>query len=149
MCAALAISASVTDRRLDECYDALLASPRPNSEADTGELLEALGVFDVPKPLDGRELAIVDLFLAAIDAMGSIRAGHQHGLGRWFTTGNLTAAYLSLAAARPLARTGDPARYWTTLVQAGKLLLARPSPDSRLGHALERCRVHLARTTAT
>uniref|UniRef100_UPI0004C263C9 hypothetical protein n=1 Tax=Streptomyces sp. NRRL S-350 TaxID=1463902 RepID=UPI0004C263C9 len=60
-------------RRLDDCHDALLAHPRPGSEADTGELLEALGVFD-------------------------------------------TAAYLSLTAAHPMPRTGNPTRYWTALV---------------------------------
>ncbi|MFI6151515.1 hypothetical protein ACIBCA_02325 [Kitasatospora sp. NPDC051170] len=149
VCAALAIPAAEANRRLDECYDALLANPRPGSEADTGELLEALGTFDVPKPLDDRELAIVDLFLTAIDAMGGIRAGHQHGLARWFTTGNLTTAYLSLTAARPLARTGDPSRYWTTLVAAGELLLAQPSPDSRIRYAFEQCRIRAARATAT
>ncbi|MFF2143173.1 hypothetical protein [Kitasatospora sp. NPDC058190] len=128
VCAALAIPAAEVNRRPSDCYGALLANPRPDSEADTGELLEALGVFDVPKNLDARDLAIVELFLIAIDAMGGIRAGHQHGLARWFTTGNLTAAYRSLAAAHPLPRTGDPAHYWTTLVTAGELLSATPTP---------------------
>ncbi|MFI6157014.1 hypothetical protein ACIBCA_30515 [Kitasatospora sp. NPDC051170] len=103
VCLALDIPLAETTRRLDDCYDALLANPRPNTEADTGEVLEALGIFDIPKQLDDRELAIVDLFLIAIDAMGGIRAGHQHGLERWFTTGNLTTAYLSLTAASPLS----------------------------------------------
>ncbi|WP_033334562.1 hypothetical protein, partial [Streptomyces novaecaesareae] len=71
-----------TARRLDDIYDVLLANPRPNSEADTGELLEALGVFDVPKPLTPTERAVVDLFLTAVDAMGGIRPGHRHGLDR-------------------------------------------------------------------
>ncbi|MEU6232340.1 hypothetical protein [Kitasatospora sp. NPDC047058] len=89
VCLALSIPLVETTRRLADC--ALLADPRPGSEADTGELLEALGVFDVPVPLDTTGLAVVDLFLTAIDAMGGIRAGHRHGLDRWFTTGNLTA----------------------------------------------------------
>ncbi|WP_031065422.1 hypothetical protein [Streptomyces sp. NRRL WC-3742] len=102
--------------------------------------LEALGIFEVPKQLDDRETAIVELFLTAIDAMGGIRAGHQHGLARWFTTGNLTAA-------RPLARTGNPVRYWTTLIQAGELLLAQPSPDPRLTYVLTQCRLNATRAT--
>ncbi|MGA5821552.1 hypothetical protein ACPC54_27235 [Kitasatospora sp. NPDC094028] len=145
VCTALGIPATETDRRLDDCYDALLADPRPGSEADTGELLEALGVFDVPKQLDAHELAVIDLFLTAIDALGGIRAGHQHGLARWFTTGNLTAAYLSLAATRPRPATGDPDRYWTTLIQAGELLTTTPNPDVRLRNALARCRTHATR----
>ncbi|MFJ2865478.1 hypothetical protein [Kitasatospora sp. NPDC087314] len=140
VCIALGIPAAETQLRLDDCFDALLADPRPGSEADTGELLEALGVFDVPKTLDDRDLAIVDQFLAAIDALGSIRAGHQHGLARWFVTGNLTAAFLSLAATRPRPTTGDPAHYWTALVTAGELLAASPAPDARIKPALAHCR---------
>ncbi|MFI6156915.1 hypothetical protein ACIBCA_30005 [Kitasatospora sp. NPDC051170] len=142
VCAALTIPATEANHRLDECYHALLANPRPGSESDTGELLEALGIFDIPKQLDDRETAIVELFLTAIDALGGIRAGHQHGLTRWITTGNLTTAYLSLTAARPLARTGDPVRYWSALVQAGELLTTTPNPDSRLAYALTQCRTH-------
>ncbi|MER7765787.1 hypothetical protein [Kitasatospora sp. NPDC096140] len=149
VCAALDIPAVETARRLDECRDALFAPPhpRPNAEADTGELLEALGVFDVPVVLDSRDRAVIDLFLAAIDAMGGIRSGHRHGLARWFTTGNLTAAYLSLTAAHPLPRTGDPARYWTVLVSAGELLTAVPRPDTRLKLALSHCRTRAAHAT--
>ncbi|MBD0691623.1 hypothetical protein [Streptomyces sp. CBMA123] len=145
VCLALDIPLAEATRRLDDCHDALLADPRPGSEADTGELLEALGVFDIPKTLTPTGLAIVDLFLTAIDAMGGIRAGHQHGLARWFTTGNLTAAYLSLTAARPLPATGDPTRYWTTLVTAGELLAAEPAPDPRIKLALTRCHTQAAR----
>ncbi|MFJ9840057.1 hypothetical protein ACIRYZ_06235 [Kitasatospora sp. NPDC101155] len=147
VCAALAIPAAEVNHRLNDRYDALLANPRPGSEADTGELLEALGVFDVPKTLDARDQTIVDLFLTAIDAMGGIRAGHQHGLARWFTTGNLTAAYLSLAAAHPLPRTGNPAHYWTTLVTAGELLSTAPTPDPRIKPALTHCRTHATEAT--
>ncbi|MFF7991632.1 hypothetical protein ACFZDG_17790 [Kitasatospora xanthocidica] len=142
VCTALGIPAAETARRLGDCYHALLANPRPGSEADTGELLEALGVFDVPKPLTPTELAVVDLFLTAVDAVGGIRPGHQHGLTRWFTTGNLTTAYLSLTAAQPMPRTGDPTLYWTTLVTAGELLTTAPDPDTRLKHALHRCRTN-------
>ncbi|MEU8925451.1 hypothetical protein AB0D10_31725 [Kitasatospora sp. NPDC048545] len=140
VCAALGIPAAEATRRLDDCLAALLAHPRPGSEADTGELLEALGVFDVPATLTDTDRAVIDLFLVAIDAMGGIRAGHRHGLDRWFTTGNLTTAYLSLAAAHPMPRTGNPARYWTTLVTAGELLAAAPTPDSRITYALAHCR---------
>ncbi|WP_316529647.1 hypothetical protein [Kitasatospora brasiliensis] len=146
VCLALDIPLAEATRRLDECHDALLADPRPDSEADTGELLEALGVFDVPKELDATERAIVDLFLTAMDAMGGIRPGHQHGLQRWFTTGNLTAAYLSLTAASPLPRTGDPATYWTALITAGELLAAAPNSDTRLKYAITHCRTQAART---
>ncbi|SOB81704.1 hypothetical protein [Streptomyces sp. 1331.2] len=148
VCTALGIPAAEMDRRLDDCYDALLATPRPGSEADTGELLEALGVFDVPKPLTPTELAVIDLFLTAVDAMGGIRPGHQHGLHRWFTTGNLTTAYLSLTAARPMPRTGNPTLYWTTLIQAGELLTTTPNPDTRLTYALHRCRTHATQTAS-
>ncbi|MFJ2190283.1 hypothetical protein ACIOJE_20475 [Kitasatospora sp. NPDC087861] len=144
VCAALAIPATEVNRRLDDCYDALLASPRPGAEADTGELLEALGVFDIPKTPDDRDLAIIDLFLTAIDALGGIRAGHQHGLTRWFTTGNLTAAYLSLAATHPRPTTGDPTHYWTTLITAGELLTTTPTPDPRIKPALTHCRTQAA-----
>ncbi|MFE4516285.1 hypothetical protein ACFRMQ_19060 [Kitasatospora sp. NPDC056783] len=146
VCLALDIPSVETARRLGECHDALLADPRPDSEADTGEVLEALGVFDVPKQLTPTERTVVAHFLTAIDAMGGIRPGHQHGLTRWFTTGNLTAAYLSLAAAAPLPRTGSPALYWTSLVQAGELLTAAPNPDPRIRYALAHCRTQAART---
>ncbi|MET8541645.1 hypothetical protein ABZW03_13475 [Kitasatospora sp. NPDC004799] len=145
VCLALDIPLAETTRRLADCYDALLADPRPNAEADTGELLEALGVFDIPKSLTDTELAVVDHFLTAVDAMGGIRPGHQHGLTRWFTTGNLTAAYLSLAAAHPLPRTGDPARYWTALVAAGELLATTLPSDRRITYALTHCRARAAR----
>ncbi|WP_224282569.1 hypothetical protein [Streptomyces sp. LS1784] len=147
VCHALDIPAAETTLRLADCHDALLADPRPDSETDTGELLEALGVFDIPKPLNPTELAVVDLFLVAIDAIGGIRPGHQHGLTRWFTTGNLTAAYLSLAATQPLPRTGDPARYWTALVAAGELLTTTPNPDTRIKYALAHCRTQAASHT--
>ncbi|MFJ2861799.1 hypothetical protein [Kitasatospora sp. NPDC087314] len=144
VCLALDIPLTEATRRLNDCFDALLANPRPGTEHDTGELLEALGVFDVPKELDPRDLAIVDLFLAAIDALGGIRAGHQHGLARWFTTGNLTVAYLSLAATQPRPTTGDPTHYWTALVTAGELLATAPSPDPRIKSALTHCRTQAA-----
>ncbi|MER7757651.1 hypothetical protein [Kitasatospora sp. NPDC097643] len=147
VCLALDIPLAEAARRLNDCYAALLANPRPGTESDTGELLEALGVFDIPKALDARDLAIVDLFLTAIDALGGIRAGHQHGLARWFVTGNLTAAYLSLAAAQPRPGTGDPARYWPTLVTAGELLSATPTPDPRLKPALTHCRTRATQST--
>ncbi|MFE6499094.1 hypothetical protein ACFVGO_04020, partial [Kitasatospora sp. NPDC057738] len=63
-----------------------------------------------------------------------------HGLHRWFTTGNLTAAYLSLAAARPLPRTGNPTLYWTTLVTAGELLAGVLPSECRIKYALTHCR---------
>ncbi|MET8539945.1 hypothetical protein ABZW03_04715 [Kitasatospora sp. NPDC004799] len=146
VCLALHIPLAETTRRLNDCYDALLANPRTGSETDTGELLEALGVFDIPKSLTDTELTVVSLFLTAVDAMGGIRAGHQHGLQRWFTTGNLTAAYLSLAAAHPLPRTGDPATYWTTLVTAGELLTTTPNPDTRIKYALTHCHAQATQT---
>ncbi|MEU1286812.1 hypothetical protein [Kitasatospora sp. NPDC005856] len=146
VCLALTIPLAETTRRLDDCHDALLANPRPGTETDTGELLEALGVFDIPVSLTDTELAIVEHFLTAIDAMGGIRPGHQHGLQRWFTTGNLTTAYLSLAAARPLPRTGDPTRYWAALTTAGELLTTTPNPDPRLKYALTHCRTQATRT---
>ncbi|MEV7774580.1 hypothetical protein [Kitasatospora sp. NPDC086791] len=149
VCLALGIPLTVVTRRLNDCYSALLANPRPNSETDTGELLEALGVFDVPVDLTPTGRAVVAHFLTAVDAMGGIRPGHQHGLDRWFTTGNLTTAYLSLAAAHPVPRTGDPATYWTALVTAGELLATTPSPDSRIKYALAHCRAQAAATQAT
>ncbi|MFJ2578959.1 hypothetical protein [Kitasatospora aureofaciens] len=103
-------------------------------------------MFDVPKSLDAHDLAVVDQFLAAIDAMGGIRAGHQHGLTRWFVTGNPTAAFLSLAATQPRPGTGDPTHYWTALITAGELLASRTPPDPRIKPALDRCRER-ARTT--
>jgi hypothetical protein len=142
VCLALNIPLTEATRRLDDCYDALLANPRPGTEADTGELLEALGVFDVPKPLDALDHTVIALLTTAIDALGGIRAGHHHGLTRWFTTGNLTTAYLSLAATHPQPRTGNPAHYWTTLVTAGELLTSTPTPDPRIRPALTHCRTH-------
>ncbi|MBD0671923.1 hypothetical protein [Streptomyces sp. CBMA156] len=143
VCLALTIPLAETTRRLTECHDALLTNPRPGTEADTGEVLEALGVFDVPKSLTDTELAIVELLLTAIEAHGSLRPGHHHGLNRWFTTGNLTTAYLSLTTTHPLPRTGNPARYWTTLVTAGELLTTT-NPDPRIKYALTHCRTRAA-----
>ncbi|MFJ6382272.1 hypothetical protein ACIQI7_20000 [Kitasatospora sp. NPDC092039] len=147
VCLALDIPLAETTRRLDDCYHALLANPRPGSEHDTGELLEALGVFDIPATLTPTQTTVVNLLLTAVDAMGGIRPGHHHGLSRWFTTGNLTAAYLSLAATHPLPRTGDPATYWTTLTTAGELLTAT-DPDPRLKNALTHCRTRTQEPTA-
>ncbi|MBD0675428.1 hypothetical protein [Streptomyces sp. CBMA156] len=147
VCLALTIPLAETTRRLNDCHDALLADPRPDSETDTGEVLEALGVFDIPKSLTDTELAVVEHLLTAVDAHGSLRPGHRHGLQRWFTTGNLTTAYLSLAATRPLPRTGDPTRYWASLVSAGELLAATPAPDTRIKYALVRCRDRAAGAT--
>ncbi|MGW3229798.1 hypothetical protein [Kitasatospora sp. NPDC001095] len=145
VCLALDIPQAETTRRLADCYDALLADPRPDSASDTGELLEALGVFDIPKSLTDTELAVVEHFLTAVDAMGGIRPGHRHGLNRWFTTGNLTAAYLSLTATHPLPRTGDPARYWSTLTTAGELLATTLPSDRRIRYALTHCRTRTTR----
>ncbi|MFF2079247.1 hypothetical protein ACFVXG_31395 [Kitasatospora sp. NPDC058162] len=145
VCEALDIPTAEATIRLNDCYDALLANPRPGTETDTGELLEALGVFDTPKQLTPTELAIVDHFLTAIDAHGGIRAGHQHGLTRWFTTGNLTTAYLSLTATHPNPTTGNPTQYWTTLITAGELLTTTPAPDPRIKPALAHCRTQAAR----
>lgn len=147
VCLALGVPAADTKLRLDDCFDALLDNSRPGFEADTGELLEALGVFDIPKDLDARDLAVIDLFLTAIDALGGIRAGHRHGLARWFTTGNLTAAYLSLAATHPRPTTGNPSHYWSALVTAGELLAASPTPDPRIKPALTQCRTRATQTT--
>ncbi|KJS58954.1 hypothetical protein, partial [Streptomyces rubellomurinus] len=58
-------------------------------------------------------------------------------------------AYLSLTATKPLPTTGNPTRYWTTLIQAGELLTTAPNPDIRLRNALTRCRDHATRTTTT
>ncbi|MGW3230150.1 hypothetical protein [Kitasatospora sp. NPDC001095] len=145
VCLALDIPHTETTRRLADCHDALLTDHHPNSENDTGELLEALGVFDVPKSLTDTELAVVEHFLVAMDAMGGIRPGHRHGLQRWFTTGNLTTAYLSLAAAHPLPRTGNPALYWATLTTAGELLTTTLPSDRRITYALTHCRTRATR----
>ncbi|MGW3230155.1 hypothetical protein [Kitasatospora sp. NPDC001095] len=145
VCLALDIPHAETTRRLADCYDALLAEHHPDSASDTGELLEALGVFDVPKSLTDTELAVVEHFLVAMDAMGGIRPGHHHGLQRWFTTGNLTTAYLSLTATHPLPRTGNPALYWTTLVTAGELLATTLPSDRRITYALTHCRARATR----
>ncbi|MFJ6616565.1 hypothetical protein ACIQOW_03145 [Kitasatospora sp. NPDC091335] len=56
VCLALTIPLAETTRRLTECHDALLTDPRPGAETDTGEVLEALGIFDVPKSLTDTEL---------------------------------------------------------------------------------------------
>ncbi|MFI2610116.1 hypothetical protein [Kitasatospora sp. NPDC018619] len=149
VCLALTIPLAETTRRLADCHDALLADPRPGTETDTGELLEALGVFDVPKSLTPTQLTVVQHFLTAIDAHGSLRPGHRHGLQRWFTTGNLTTAYLSLTTTHPLPRTGNPTLYWTVLVTAGELLTAAPNPDPRLKHALTHCRTQAHTATHT
>ncbi|MFE7593016.1 hypothetical protein ACFU6K_26770 [Kitasatospora sp. NPDC057512] len=138
VCLALDIPLAETTRRLAECYDALLADHHAASETDTGELLEALGVFDIPKSLTDTELAVVEHLLTAINAHGSLRPGHRHGLQRWFTTGNLTTAYLSLTATHPL--TGNPARYWETLTTAGELLATTLPSDRRITYALTHCR---------
>ncbi|MBD0671299.1 hypothetical protein [Streptomyces sp. CBMA156] len=140
VCLALTIPIAETTRRLNDCHDALLADPRPNSETDTGEVLEALGIFDIPKSLTDTELTIVEHLLTAIDAHGSLRPGHHHGLQRWITTGNLTTAYLSLTTTHPLPRTGNPTTYWTTLTTAGELLTTTPNPDARIKYALTHCR---------
>ncbi|WP_030256038.1 MULTISPECIES: hypothetical protein [Streptomyces] len=46
------------------------------------------------------------------------------------------------AAHHRMPNTGDPTRYWTTLVTAGELLTTTPNPDTRIKFALLRCRTH-------
>ncbi|MGW7444652.1 hypothetical protein [Kitasatospora sp. NPDC054795] len=57
----------------------------------------------------------------------------------------LTTAYLSLTAARPMPRTGDPALYWTTLVTAGELLTTTHHSEIRITYALAHCRAQATR----
>ncbi|WP_316520654.1 hypothetical protein [Kitasatospora brasiliensis] len=146
VCFALDIPTADITTRLADCHDALLAHPKPNSENDTGELLEALGVFDIPKNLTPTEITVINLLTTAMNAIGGLRPGHQHGLQRWFTTGKLTTAYLSLTNTHPLPRTGNPTLYWTTLTTAGELLTTTPNPDTRIRYALTHCRTQATQT---
>ncbi|MFD5537049.1 hypothetical protein ACFWIJ_04125 [Streptomyces sp. NPDC127079] len=117
---ALGIPEAELLRRLHSEPDQTQSEFRPGEENLYGELLETAGVFDVPKQLDGTELAIAKHLRSAMGAMGGVASGHGLGLSRWFVLGELTSVFCSLARIGPRTTRGRPAEFWEALASAGR-----------------------------
>ncbi|MFK0252306.1 hypothetical protein [Streptomyces sp. NPDC090445] len=124
----------------------LIAEFGPDEDETLGELLELLGVFDVPRTLDGREQEVLELLQAAGAALGGIRGGVWHGLSRRFLKGELTAAFLLLARQPGRRPRGNADRFWAALATAGALLPppADPETAAQVAQVLAECRRHTA-----
>ncbi|MYX01882.1 MULTISPECIES: hypothetical protein [unclassified Streptomyces] len=134
-------------RRLHGEPDRVQGEFRPGEEDLYGELMETLGVFDVAKQLDERELLIVEQLRSAMGAMGGVASGRALGLSRRFALGELASAFRSLAHSGPRATCRRPAEFWEALVRAGELLESEErNEDGTVAHTLEECRAHLARS---
>ncbi|MEU5310515.1 hypothetical protein [Streptomyces sp. NPDC021562] len=130
-------------RRLHSEPDQVQSEFRRGEENLYGEILETVGVFDVARGLDGRELVIAQHLRAAMDAMGGVASGHGLGLSRWFVMGELARVFCSLARIGPRATRGRPAEFWEALVSAGELLDPGDERET-VAHALDECRARLA-----
>ncbi|MFF7215517.1 hypothetical protein ACFZAU_34100 [Streptomyces sp. NPDC008238] len=118
---------------------------RAGEERWYGELMAAIGVFDVPRPLDERESAVAGHLRDAIRAMGGVASGAALGLSRGFVRGELTGVFRSLARLGPRAAGGGrPRAFWAALVAAGELLDQGPDDKDGLARTLEQCGRRLA-----
>ncbi|MFD7630976.1 hypothetical protein ACFV7Q_33975 [Streptomyces sp. NPDC059851] len=146
VCRALGVPDARVRERLGRVAEALFAEYGPDEEESVGELLELLGVFDVPRTLDGHEQEVLGLLKTAGAALGGISSGVAHGLSRRFVKGELTAAFLLLARQPVRQPRGNAATFWGTLAAAGALLPppADPGTAAQVAQVLAECRRHTA-----
>ncbi|WP_189191172.1 hypothetical protein [Streptomyces albiflavescens] len=76
VCLALGIPASDVERRLGHGMAEIATEFHPGEEELCGEVLETVGLFDVPRPLDERGTEIEYLLRAAVGALGGMPSGH-------------------------------------------------------------------------
>lgn len=141
VCLALEVPASDVKQRLGHGAGEFPSHFHPGEEVLCGEVLESVGLFDVPRPLGERGTEIQRLLKAAMGASGGLRSGHALGLSRRFGRGELTGAFLLLARTVPRRERGRHAEYWAALCTAGELLLQVGSEEDRdVEQALQECR---------
>ncbi|MFE5556724.1 hypothetical protein [Streptomyces sp. NPDC056544] len=137
-------------RRLRSDPERVQSELLPGEEELYGGLMETLGMFDVAKQLDERELLIAEHLRTAMSAMGGVASGRSLGLSHWFVMGELASVFRSLVRSGPRAIRSQPAEFWEALVSAGELL--EPAGENEHGtvtQALDECRAHLARCTGS
>ncbi|MFK0160485.1 hypothetical protein ACIQVK_51630 [Streptomyces sp. NPDC090493] len=145
---ALGVAESELLRRLHSDPERVRSELHPGEEELYGGLMETLGVFDVAKQLDERELLIAEHLRTATGAMGGVASGRALGLSRLFVMGELASVFRSLARSGPRATRSRPAEFWAALVSAGELLeAAGENGHGTVAQALDECRAHLARCT--
>ncbi|MDX3073254.1 hypothetical protein [Streptomyces sp. MI02-7b] len=142
VCLALGIPAPDVEQRLGRAGVAALAAEfHPGEEDLCGEVLDTVGLFDVPRPLDERGTEIKRLLSTAAGALGGIPSGHALSLSRRFAKGELTEAFLLLARKVPHRERARPAEFWAALSAAGDLLLQAGGDErDEVERALADCR---------
>ncbi|MFI9786945.1 hypothetical protein ACIHEI_26085 [Kitasatospora sp. NPDC051984] len=131
-------------QRLQSDPDVAQSQFRVGEGALYGELLETVGVFDIHRQLDARELAVAERLRAAVAAMGGLGSGHALGLSRRFAQGELDSVLRSLARLGPRTGRGRPVEFWEALVAAGELLVELPDGDearAAVAQVLDECRL--------
>ncbi|MGW4686308.1 hypothetical protein ACWEPM_15595 [Streptomyces sp. NPDC004244] len=147
VCEALGVADARVREELGRAAE-LFAEFGPDEDDLLGELLEMLGLFDVPRALDGREQEVLGLLQAAGAALGGIRGGVGHGLSRRFVKGELTAAFLLLARQPVRKSRGNTTTFRAALAAAGALLPppVDPATAAQVAQVLDECRRHTAET---
>ncbi|MEU1202488.1 hypothetical protein ABZ446_40605 [Streptomyces sp. NPDC005813] len=141
VCLALGIPAPDVAGRFARGMGDIATEFHPGEEELCGEVMETVGLFDVPRPLDERGTEIARLLTTAAGALGGMPSGHALTLSRRRVRGELTAMFLSLARTLPRRERARPAEYWAALSAAGDLLLQAGSGDrSEVERALQECR---------
>ncbi|MEU8775425.1 hypothetical protein [Streptomyces sp. NPDC048606] len=151
VCLALGVSAEEVDRRLGpRSRHAFLRDFEAGEEEACGELLELVGAFDVPRPLDERGQEIRRLLSAAVRASGGLGGGHALSLSRRFMKAEPAEAFLSLAHSGPRgAGCRGTVEFWEAMNTAGTLLASdEAGDDDRIARAVEACHDHLTRARA-
>jgi hypothetical protein len=145
---ALGIAESELLRRLPGEPEQVQDDFRPGEETPYGELMESVGLFDVPKQLDEREQVIAEHLRTAMRAMGGVASGVGLGLSRRFVRGEPASAFHSLTRLGPRATRGRSTDFWAARVAAGELLDPADGDDrDAVAQALAECRRRLADCT--
>ncbi|MFF3000931.1 hypothetical protein ACFVTC_41335 [Streptomyces sp. NPDC057950] len=140
---ALGIAESELVRRLHGEPEQVQGQFCSGEELLYGELLETLGVFDVPKQLNEREAQVAEHLRTTISAAGGVSSGVGLGLSRQFVRGELTEAFRTLTRMGPRASGGRPVEFWAALVAAGEVLDLANDGRRTTFHALGECRRRL------
>ncbi|WP_345657684.1 hypothetical protein [Streptomyces siamensis] len=145
VCLALGIPAPDVAGRFARGMGGIATEFHPGEEELCGEVLETVGLFDVPRPLDERGTEIACLLTTAAGALGGMPSGRALTLSRRHVRGELTAMFLSPARTPPRRERARPAEYWAALSAAGDLLLQAGGEEGReVERALQECRRHAA-----
>ncbi|PBC60549.1 hypothetical protein BKI49_29025 [Streptomyces sp. Tue6028] len=141
VCLALGIPAPDVAGRFARGMGDVATEFHQGEEELCGEVLETVGLFDVPRPLDERGTEIAGLPATAAGALGGMPSGHALTLSRRRVRGELTGMFLSPARTLPRRERARPAEYWAALSAAGDLLLQAGGEEGReVERALQECR---------